>query len=298
MKQTVSIIGAGRVATHIALRLQEKGVEIKGIFSRSQARAERLARRCHIPQAVSEVTSLARADVLIFSVTDDALPVLAAKLTGEQRESLLVHTAGSVPLSVLYPEGDSNLRETEAHLDKNACRKTHFRGAVLYPMQTFSEQRTVDWDAVTCFVEGSCSEALSEVEELARALTRHVCRLDSNGRATLHLAATVACNFTNHCYHIAHELLRRAGTDGRCLLPLMQETVSKLAELSPNDAQTGPALRGDSSVTQQHLWRLAHLSQGEKEKELWASLYRLMSEDIRRMCLRQGETESMTARYR
>jgi hypothetical protein len=56
------------------------------------------------------------------------------------------------------------------------------------------------------------------------------------------------------------------------LLPLIDETAKKVHTLSPREAQTGPAIRGDKNVMQHHV----EILQNEKLKEL----YQMVSELI------------------
>ena len=67
-------------------------------------------------------------------------------------------------------------------------------------------------------------------------------------RRRLHLAAVFACNFTNHCCTLADDVLADAGLDFSVLLPLVDETIAKLHQLPPAQAQTGPAIRHDENV--------------------------------------------------
>jgi hypothetical protein len=58
-------------------------------------------------------------------------------------------------------------------------------------------------------------------------------------------------------YRAAHDLLSEAGIPFEVLLPLIDETASKVHVLSPVEAQTGPAVRRDGNVMQRHIEALA-----------------------------------------
>jgi len=82
-----------------------------------------------------------------------------------------------------------------------------------------------------------------------------------------------ACNFTNHLFAVAEQLLNEAKLPFDVLRPLIEETVQKTTTMSPLDAQTGPAIRHDLNVMDKHIAALtAHL--------LWQDIYRLISESI------------------
>ena len=112
---------------------------------------------------------------------------------------------------------------------------------VAYPMQTFSKQREVNFEEVQ--------------------------------RKYLHIAAVFACNFSNHMYAICQHLLQAHQLPFESMLPLIDETARKVHELSPVEAQTGPARRYDENVINRHLNML------EEEPKL-AEIYRLLSEHI------------------
>ena len=54
----------------------------------------------------------------------------------------------------------------------------------------------------------------------------------------------------NALYAMAAELLERNGLPFEAMLPLIDETAAKVHQLSPREAQTGPARRGDTVVMQ------------------------------------------------
>ena len=54
-------------------------------------------------------------------------------------------------------------------------------------------------------------------------------------------------------YALGAYLLEKNGLPFEAMLPLIEETARKVHELSPKDAQTGPAIRGDENVMRRHL---------------------------------------------
>ena len=143
---------------------------------------------------------------------------------------------------------------------------------VLYPMQTFSKMREVDFSVIPFFIEANTSESASKLQQLAEKLSGNVRFLSSDKRKNLHLAAVFACNFTNHIYALAVKLLEQQDIPADVLLPLIDETVAKIHTMPPRVAQTGPAIRYDENVINKHLAML-----GDSDMR---SIYRLISQSI------------------
>jgi len=89
----------------------------------------------------------------------------------------------------------------------------------------------------------------------------------------LHLAAVFACNFPNFMYNIANQLVKSKYLTFEMLLPLILETAKKVQTLSPDKAQTGPAVRGDKVTIAKHIEML-------EDNQSWQKLYQLISEEI------------------
>lgn len=223
----LTVIGTGNLGTNLTHALQQAGHEVTSLHGRTFRSDE------------------VRGDIVILSVKDDALPLLAARLA--HTESLVLHTAGSQPLDVL---------------------ESPHRG-VLYPMQTFSKSRIVPFGDIPIFIESDTD--IDRLEALARTLSRKVHRLTSHQRRYLHLAAVFACNFTNHCYNLAAQLLAAHGIPFDVMLPLIDETARKVHTLTPQEAQTGPAVRYDETIIRQQ----ENLLTGDAK-----DIYRLMSTSI------------------
>lgn len=244
----IVLIGAGNLATHLGKALHAAGHDMVQVFSRTMQSAETLASLLDAEPLTDIAQVRDDADVYIFSVKDSALVQLVAQFCrhdadglGEdgavnalrkakkgEHERVFLHTAGSMPMSVF----------------KGMAQ--HY--GVLYPMQTFSKQREVDFSIIPCFVEANDEFAQKQIEGLAREISGRVYQLSSEDRKYLHLSAVFACNFANHCYAISQELLEEHGIPFDVMLPLINETAAKVHEMKPKDAQTGPAVRYDENV--------------------------------------------------
>lgn len=224
----MAVVGAGNVATSLAVALRGAGYRLSAVWSRTREAALMLAKRVDCI-GVTDIKELPDVDVVFIAVSDDALPDVATAVARRLPQAIVLHTAGSVPMRVLREAGCNN------------C-------GVFYPMQTFSKERIIDFSTVSIFVEG-CNEALlTFIERIASRLTNKIYRATSEQRSYLHLAAVFACNFANATYTMAAEIMQQNGLPFVALLPLIDETAAKVHQLSPQEAQTGPASRGDKGV--------------------------------------------------
>jgi predicted short-subunit dehydrogenase-like oxidoreductase (DUF2520 family) len=248
----IVLIGAGNLATNLGKALFHAGHEIVQVWSRTEESARTLADvlKCASTTDLKEVENTA--DVFIISVKDSVLSSIASSLKEGREGQLFVHTAGSMPMDTLPFE----------------------RRGVFYPMQTFSKSKEVDFSVIPCFIEAKGEEDLQLLKTLALTISDTVYELDSENRKYLHLSAVFCCNFANHCYSLGAELLKKHGDiPFSVMLPLIDETASKLYSMSPREAQTGPAVRWDTNVIEKHLQLLADTPDMQK-------IYELMSKSI------------------
>ena len=149
-------------------------------------------------------------------------------------------------------------------------------------MQSFSKERRVDFHEIPIFLEASDSESLEILHALAETITGSVYELTTSERKYLHLAAVFACNFANHCYALAADVLEQHGLPFSVMLPLVDETARKVHQLHPSDAQTGPAVRYDQNVIDMQ-------SQLLSDNPSMQQIYNLLSQSIHQKAIHQDD---------
>ena len=253
-KKNITLIGAGNLATHLGRALTAAGYRVTQVYSHTLANARLLAEELQAASTDSLSALTNTADVYVFSVKDSVLETVAEQVCSSvsDGQKVFLHTAGSMPMSLF--QGKS----------------AHF--GVLYPMQTFSKQRAVDFRSIPVFTEANDEMAAETIQAVAASVAERVYELSSEKRKYLHLSAVWACNFVNHCYDMAARQLPQ-DIPFDVLLPLIDETARKVHELAPREAQTGPAIRYDENVMNRQL----QLMEGHPE---WQDLYRKLSESI------------------
>ena len=255
--KNISFIGAGNVAFNLAPALAEAGLNIRHIVSRNLTSAETLASRVNAKAAGSVANIDEGTDAVFLTLPDDAIMSQAELLAANKSfKGLMIHTSGSTPLDDLL--------------------KYSGQAGVFYPLQTFTKAVLADFSKIPVCVEGGNETITSALENLGRLISTDVRRITSAQRGIIHLGAVFACNFTNHLYSQAFEILRKSGVDPSILLPLIQETASRVQNGEPLKLQTGPAVRGDQRIMKKHLGMLA----GD---ESTAEIYRLLSEHIQQL---------------
>ena len=253
----ISIIGAGNLATNLANALHKAGHEIIEVYNRTLENATQLAGMVDA-QSVGNLRDLSpRADMFIVSVKDDVVFDMASQLAKYMPNALIVHTAGALDIDVIPSK----------------------RRGVLYPLQTFSKQRLVDFSEIPLFIEAGSHKELDAIIGVARSISNKVLEINGQKRQTLHLAAVFCCNFVNHCAAISQLILSRNGIPFEVMLPLINETCEKMNDCLPTEAQTGPARRNDVNVMSGHVDLLNKMNEHE-----WADLYELLSKSIQNIC--------------
>ena len=231
----IVIIGQGNVATNLDYAFRKKGIACQMVSSREGLD--------HLPAA----------NVYIYAVRDEALPNVVAQVVGVGK-SLHLHTSGTMPITVFGED------------------KPH--AGIFYPFQTFSKARVIeDFSTVPVFFEARGIDDISAVYSLALTITSRVYEASQHDRERLHVAGVFTNNFTNLMYTMAAELLKNTHIPFSSLLPLIDETAAKIHTLSPREAQTGPARRGDENVMNHHLSLLTEEQQ---------AIYRLLSDAIQK----------------
>lgn len=214
----VTIIGQGNVATHLCVALAGMVDELVNVSSRE----------------LEDVP--ADSDIYLIAVSDSAIEEVVRRMPDVN--GIVAHTAGSVGMDVVT---------------------SRFKDAgVFYPLQTFTKGVSLDYSCIPVFVEGTDSAVEGKLLGLASKFTTHLMKADSARRERLHIASVFACNFTNHLWEIADTLLREEGMTLEVLMPLIEATTDKLRHLSPREAQTGPAARGDTAVLNRHAEELKY----------------------------------------
>ncbi len=255
----VVVVGGGNLAESVAVALSRaSGVDLVQIYLRDRVRGEELTALTGAPHATFD-EELAAGDIYLLAVSDGAIAELSAQLNFAPN-AVVAHTAGSSSIELIDPS---------------------LRAAVLYPMQTFTRGRRVDFSIIPTFVEGRDKATLQQIKQLAELISGSVVELDSASRLRLHLSAVFVCNFVNAMFIAGEELVRESGLSFEVLKPLIEECCAKACSAaSPSEVQTGPAARGDFATVERHR---AMLSQSGELGEIYQNVSKYIWETLKRI---------------
>ena len=249
----IALVGAGNLATNIGKAFIAAGHDVLQVFSRTEANAATLAKEINAAHTANIAELTDKADVYVFSVKDSALADVVSEAGKGREAKVFLHTAGSVGIDIF--------RDSVQHY------------GVLYPMQTFTKSREVDFSKIPVFIEWNDATAEKAIRALADSISEKVTVLSSHDRKYLHLAAVFGCNFVNHCYALAADIMESHGMTFDMLLPLLDETLAKVHSLHPRNAQTGPAVRYDRNVIDRQTAML-------EDNPIMKEIYETMSNSI------------------
>ncbi|MCQ2191134.1 MAG: DUF2520 domain-containing protein [Paludibacteraceae bacterium] len=264
----IVFLGSGNVATHLSQALNRStSNEVVQVYSPTADNAKSLAEKlsCGYCTDINDVD--VNADIYVCSVKDSVQQQVWNELKCRFVDSgidvadrIVVHTAGALAM-----DGEDGLAAVFPN-----C-------GVVYPVQSFSKQRSVDLSHTPFLIEATIPSTLEKLRDFVATVSDRCYDATTKQRNALHPAAVFASNFANHMYAIANRLMEKNGLPFEILIPLIQETAQKVMDVAPVAAQTGPAVRGDEVVMRK---QEKGLMAEDRDAEL--EIYRLVSQNIQK----------------
>jgi predicted short-subunit dehydrogenase-like oxidoreductase (DUF2520 family) len=241
----VSIVGAGRVGTAMAVLLTRAGHRIVAVSGRGPTR-DRASR--FLPDvAFLEPAEAARAgDLVVVGVPDDEIHAIVERIADAdawRTGQWVAHLSGASGLDVLAP-----------------VRAAGARPLAIHPLQTFPDVAgaldRIPGSAMA--VTADDAEGYSIGERIADDLGARPFRLEDAKRPLYHAAAVFASNYLIVAAGIAEELFREAGVPDpmAAMVSLQRASLDNVERLGPTEALTGPAVRGDATTIDRNLTAL------------------------------------------
>jgi len=260
-KTQVSIVGAGRLGTALAVALTNRNYAIQSLVARRAQRARKAATLLDgNPQALAakQLLSLREADVFLITVPDDQIARVAAELSRLEFTATALHTSGALASDVLAP-----------------LRKRGWHTGSVHPLISVSDSGAALAGAFWS-VEGDAT-ALRMGKTIVRDLGGQSFSIRSEDKPLYHAAAVMVSGNVVALFDVALEMLMHCGlsrkTARSILTPLIASTVHSLESKDPAQALTGTFSRGDVETVKRHLAAL----KGNKLADA-LDLYRLLGQ--------------------
>ncbi len=243
-KNSIAIIGVGKVGTALGCLLSHAGHSICAISDQSN---DAIKRAQHYIDAKSySISSLAsaNADCFIIAAIDDAIASVCSDLSnaGILKPGLkVVHVSGAGGLDVLH-----------------AASQCGASVASIHPVQSFADVETAIKN-----IPGSVFgiTANSEINDWCVSIVKDLggipVFISDNDKPLYHAAACMASNYLAALLFMVTDFYQNLGMkDEDCMqayLPLVRGTLSNIQAHGPVAALTGPIARGDMGTIEKHL---------------------------------------------
>ena len=240
----IGFIGAGRLATTLAMALSAAGEHVAGVSSRGDSSARALALRCSDAKTIdvfSDKQSLSNAcDIVFVTVPDDAIEKVVNEVKWREGQQV-VHCSAATEVSAL---------------DKAAADGASTGG--FHPLQLFSDPdvaiRHLRGSSVAIEAQGMLKDTLIR---LALLLGMSPIELPIGARGAYHVAANLAASCLLATLKEAEDIWTQCGLPQKqalpALMPLCLGTLAAANQAGIARAVAGPISRGDLNVVNRHL---------------------------------------------
>ena len=247
---SISVVGAGKVGTTLAMLFHHAGYRIVSVISQKRDSAKKLAQlvKCkNYSDSLSNIHSATR--IILIAVPDEDILGIAEKIAKRSNldfsELAVFHISGSLTSDALLP-----------------LRK---KGAIvfsLHPIQSFSKASALTHQMarmknVAYGFEGN-KTALSLARQLVKALSGKLVQIPKEEKILYHIACVFASNYSTVLLGVVDELTKRIGGGIKLthFEPLVKTSIENAFQQTPKMALTGPIARGSSETVENHLYKL------------------------------------------
>jgi predicted short-subunit dehydrogenase-like oxidoreductase (DUF2520 family) len=248
IKPAISIIGAGRLGTALALALAAQGYPVEAVVARRLGHAQKARRTLAgtgLALSAGQLKALPASKLILITTPDDAIESVARELAKAQKGMpsgrIVLHTSGALSSEVLKPLLDIG-----------------FHTGSLHPLVSVSDPAAGALDLRGAFfcLEGKAA-ALRFARQIVRDLGGYGFSIKPGQKALYHAAAVMASGHMTALFDIAIEMLERCGLSRasarKVLLPLVESAARNLSTMEPAQALTGTFARGDVATVRRHL---------------------------------------------
>jgi predicted short-subunit dehydrogenase-like oxidoreductase (DUF2520 family) len=236
-RDSVAILGLGKVGTAVGHLLRSAGYEIVAVAGRSVAK---------LSQGITYTGGQAasRADCIIITTSDDAIASVCYEIC--QRGVIVpgkkvIHMSGAGGLDLLSPAAKAG-----AHV------------ASIHPLQSFASiEGAINSIPGSTFGITADSEIRDWAEQMVHDLRGNPFTIADEDKPLYHVAACLASNYLTTLIHNVEGIYQSLGmTPAEALQafwPLVRGTMQNIENNGTVQALTGPISRGDAGTVARHL---------------------------------------------
>jgi len=255
-KPAIAIVGAGRLATVLAVALHEAGFIITEIVARDSARSLRHARSLAAKVGAQPVTAHSAAldaTLLWLCVPDREIRSAASALAVHLATGATASKKGSGQGKARYAFHSSGAQPSH---ELEPLRKAGAAIASVHPLMTFVARAHPSLKGVPFAVEGD-DAATRVARRIVRELGGESFSLPGGRKAAYHAWATLTSPLLLAFLVTLEEAARVAGLTRqdarRKSLPIIRQTLANYSRLGPAQSFSGPLVRGDAETVAKHL---------------------------------------------
>lgn len=245
--KTITLIGAGSLASALGPALKRAGYRIDAIVWRrhvhSQKRAAALARK--LGARTVHLQEFAPVSNIVWLCTpDDALAETANQLARNHswKGKIVLHSSGALTSDVLSP-----LQREGAH------------AASLHPMMTFVANSSPKIAGVPFAVEGD-PKAVATARQIVKALDAEIFSVQKKSKVLYHALGSFSSPMIVAALVTAERVGRAAGLTRSqthtFMAPILRQTITNYLAHGATAAFSGPIKRGDVETVRRHLREL------------------------------------------
>jgi len=242
-KDTIAIVGPGKVGTAVGFLLRQAGYEITALAGRSSASCKK-ARPLTGGKILPDITGAAGlADCILITVTDDAIRSVCDTLSAgtSLKGKKVIHMSGAGGLDLLQ-----------------SARNAGARVGSIHPIQSFADARgAIDNIPGSTFGITVDKGIRQWAVRFVRDLGGRPFFVSEADRPLYHAAACLASNYLVTLMHAAEKIYLSLGLSPdnavRAFWPLVKGTIRNIESRGIVKSLTGPIARGDIGTVKKHL---------------------------------------------
>jgi len=248
-RDTIAILGIGKVGMAIGFLLRSAGYKIAAIASRSSSSLKQGMAYTGGKPYMNFSEAASHAECIFVTTSDDAIASVCEKIASE----------GSIKpgKKVIHMSGVGGLNLLEA------ARRSGAHIASIHPLQSFA-----DVEGAIKNIPGSTFGVTSDDEikqwsvQLVKDLGGIPFFISDTDKPLYHAAACIASNYLTTLIHMVEVIYQSLGLNHEDAIhafwPLVKGTMRNIEEKGTVQALTGPIARGDMGTLKKHIEALHH----------------------------------------